>query len=467
MGLRGRLTLLAAGTVGVTVVLASIVCYLVMRHELRAQVDDALGRQGGLVVRAAPAPGIARLRDRVMTLRLPAPPPRAGGSAPYVQVLDAAGKVTNRGDAALPGITVTARDRRVAAGEARAYEDDRVIDGDHVRVSTVPTPGGGAFMLGRSLAGVDSTLSRLGWLLLALCVAGTALAAALGRLFSRPVIQPVTDLTEAAEHITATEDLARRVDARGSDEVGRMAAGFNTMLDTLEGSVAAQRRLVADASHELRTPVTSLRTNIEVLLAGEDLPEPARRRLLEDVREQTEELSDLITDVIELARGEVPLSGTEDVRLDEIAAVTAGRVGRSHPDARFELDLEPSVVEGLPDRLARAVGNLLDNAAKYGPPGGVVEVRVRAGDVAVRDHGPGVPGAEAPFVFDRFYRGDGARGRQGSGLGLAIVRQVAESHGGGVTVEEAPGGGALFRLRLPVEETLTTPSRRSQESGVE
>ena len=153
-----------------------------------------------------------------------------------------------------------------------------------------------------------------------------------------------------------------------------MAARFNTMLDTLEGSVAAQRRLVADASHELRTPVTSLRTNIEVLLAGEDLPEPARRRLLEDVREQTEELSDLITDVIELARGEVPLSGTEDVRLDEIAAVTAGRVGRSHPDARFELDLEPSVVEGLPDRLARAVGNLLDNAAKYGPPGGVVEV---------------------------------------------------------------------------------------------
>ena len=206
-------------------------------------------------------------------------------------------------------------------------------------------------------------------------MAGTALAAALGRLFSRPVIQPVTDLTEAAEHITATEDLARRVDARGSDEVGRMAARFNTMLDTLEGSVAAQRRLVADASHELRTPVTSLRTNIEVLLAGEDLPEPARRRLLEDVREQTEELSGLITDVIELARGEVPLSGTEDVRLDEIAAVTAGRVGRSHPDVRFELDLEPSVVEGLPDRLARAVGNLLDNAAKYGPPGGVVEVR--------------------------------------------------------------------------------------------
>jgi two-component system, OmpR family, sensor histidine kinase MprB len=447
MGLRGRLTLLAAGAVGVTVVLASVVCYLVMRSELRDQVEVALGRQGGLVVRA-PEPLVTTLRDR-FTVQIPAPPPRAGGSAPYVQVLDAAGKVVRPVDDGLPGIPVTARDKRVAAGEAKGYQEDRTVDGDHVRISTVPTPGGGAFQLGRSLEAVDATLSRLRWLLLVLCVAGTALAAALGRLFSRKVVQPVTDLTEAAEHITATEDLGRRVDARGDDEVGRMAARFNTMLDTLEGSVEAQRRLVADASHELRTPVTSLRTNIEVLLATDDLPEAARRRLLEDVREQTEELSGLITDVIELARGEVPLSGTEDVRLDEIVAVTAGRVGRSHPDTRFELDLEPGVVEGLPDRLARAVGNLLDNAAKYGPPGGVVEVTMRDGELAVRDHGPGVPDADAPFVFDRFYRGDSARGCQGSGLGLAIVRQVAESHGGGVSVEQAPGGGALFRLRLP------------------
>ena len=447
MGLRGRLTLLAAGAVGVTVLLASVVCYLVMRSELREQIDNQLGRQGGLVVRA-PEPLITTLRDR-FTVEIPAPPPRAGGSAPYVQILDDAGKVVRPVAAGLPSIPVTARDKAVAAGKAKRYDADRTVDGDHVRVSTVPTPGGGAFQLGRSLEAVDATLSRLRWLLLVLCVAGTALAAALGRLFSRKVVQPVTDLTEAAEHITATEDLGRRVDARGDDEVGRMAARFNTMLDTLEGSVEAQRRLVADASHELRTPVTSLRTNIEVLLATDDLPEAARRRLLEDVREQTEELSGLITDVIELARGEVPLSGTEDVRVDEIVAVTAGRVGRSHPDTRFELDLEPGVVEGLPDRLARAVGNLLDNAAKYGPPGGVVEVTVRDGELAVRDHGPGVPDADAPFVFDRFYRGDSARGRQGSGLGLAIVRQVAESHGGGVSVEEAPGGGALFRLRLP------------------
>ena len=185
MGLRGRLTLLAAGVVGVTVVLASVVCYLVMRSELRTQVDDALGRQGGLVVRAAPTPVIGALRDR-FTTQIPAPPPRAGGSAPYVQMLDAKGKVVRPVGDGLPSIPVTARDKAVAAGKAKAYEQDRVIDGDHVRVNTVPTPGGGAFQLGRSLAGVDSTLSRLRWLLLALCVAGTALAAALGRLLLAP-----------------------------------------------------------------------------------------------------------------------------------------------------------------------------------------------------------------------------------------------------------------------------------------
>jgi two-component system sensor histidine kinase MprB len=474
MGLRTRLTLLAAGVVGITVVLASVVCYLAMRGELRDQVDDALGRQGGLVLQAR-GEVIGAAADR-FTTRVPAPPPRAGGSAPYVQILDAAGKVAGRIDAGLPEIPVTARDRRVAAGKAEGYLSDRDVDGDHVRVNTVETMGGGAFQLGRSLAGVESTLSRLRWVLLALCVCGTALAAALGRLFSRPVMQPVTDLTDAAEHITATEDLARRVDARGDDEVGRMAARFNTMLDTLEGSrsalddsVEAQRRLVADASHELRTPVTSLRTNVEVLLAGDDLPENARRRLLEDVREQTEELSALITDVIELARGEVPLSGVEDVRLDDLVRDTVARVERHHPGTGFRCTLESSVVDGLPDRLGRAITNLLDNAAKYGPDDdGVVEVGVAAGEVTVRDCGPGVPAAEAPFVFDRFYRGARARGRAGSGLGLAIVRQVAEAHGGSVGVEAADGGGAVFRLRLPavVEGADERRIEREPEGGV-
>ena len=447
MRLRTRLTLLTAGTVGLTVVLVSIVCYFAMRGELRTQVDDALQSQEQRIA-SAPFP-LGRITGPG-PITLPAPPPRAGGSAQYIQALGSDGRLLRGGDAVAPVIGITDRDRRVAGGDAPAFLSDRTVDGDHVRVNTVPAEGIGAIQLGRSLEGVDSTLARLRLVLILLCVGGTALAAALGRLFSRAVMQPVTDLTEAAEHISATEDLARRIDAQGDDEVGRMAARFNTMLDTLAASRDAERRLVADASHELRTPVTSLRTNIEVLLIeGGGMPEGARRKLLEEVREQTEELGALITDVIELARGEEPLSSVEDVRLDELVTATVARVSRHHPDARFECDLEPSVVEGLPDRLDRAVGNLLDNAAKYGPSEGRVEVTVRGGEVAVRDHGPGVPPADAPLVFDRFYRGDAARGRTGSGLGLAIVRQVADAHGGSAGVEDAEGGGARFWLRLP------------------
>ena len=236
-----------------------------------------------------------------------------------------------------------------------------------------------------------------------------------------------------------------------------MAQRFNAMLDRLQASrdalaasAAAQRQLVADASHELRTPVTSLRTNIEVLLAGGATAEADRRALLEDVREQAEELGLLINDVIELARGDQPLGAdVEELRLDEVVAEAVERARRHAPRVRFALSAEPVVLAGAGDRLGRAVANLLANAAGHSAPGGVVEVALRGGVLEVRDHGPGVPDDDKPLIFDRFYRGATSRGRPGSGLGLAIVRQVAEAHGGEVQVADAAGGGALFRLRLP------------------
>jgi two-component system sensor histidine kinase MprB len=438
MALRHRLTLLAAGTVGVTVVLVAIVAYFVLRHELRSQVDDAIAEQYSVVSGRADRFGFSE------ELQLPSPPLRGGAPSGPVQLLTSDGQIFLRARGDLP-VPVDNDDRAIASGRMSYLVRDTRAEGLHLRVLTAAVPGGGAIQVARSLANVDATLGRLRLVLVLLCAAGTMLAAALGRIFGRQVIQPVTELTAAAEHITQTEDLGRRIDVPGDDEVGRMAQRFNTMLDTLENSrralddsVHAQRQLVADASHELRTPVTALRTNIEVLLAGGELPADDRRRLL----------GALITDVIELARGDEPLSGVEEVQLDALVAEAVHRASRRRPQATFKAQLDPTVVEGLPDRLGRAVDNLLDNAVKYSPAGAVVEIGLHDGALTVRDHGPGIPAADRPHVFDRFYRGSGARGRPGSGLGLAIVRQVAETHGGAIAVDAAPGGGTVFTLRL-------------------
>ncbi|MEA2192344.1 MAG: two-component system, OmpR family, sensor histidine kinase MprB [Solirubrobacteraceae bacterium] len=467
MALRHRLTLLAAGTVGITVVLVSLVAYLVLRSELRGQVDDALQAQLQQV-RDTGNLGVPR-RDQVF----PPAPAREGAAAGPVQVIDLGGNIVvpARGDLRVP---VDGADRAVALGRQQELLRDSRAGGVHLRVLTVPLASGGAIQFARSFGNVDATLSRLKLLLALLCFAGTLLAALFGRLFGRQVMQPVIELTAAAEHITQTEDLRRRIDVPGDDEVGRMAARFNTMLDTLEGSrralddsVHAQRQLVADASHELRTPVTSLRTNIEVLLAGGELPPDDRRRLLEDVRAETEELSALITDVIELARGDEPLSGVEEVQLDALVQEAVARAQRRRPNVTFDAQLEPTVVEGLPDRLGRAVDNLLDNAAKYGGEGSVVEVDLHGGELGVRDHGPGIPKDDRAHVFDRFYRGATARGRPGSGLGLAIVRQVAETHGGTIAVEEGAGGGSRFVLRLRALAADQVPEDRGEPRPVE
>jgi two-component system, OmpR family, sensor histidine kinase MprB len=311
-------------------------------------------------------------------------------------------------------------------------------------------------MLGRSLAEVDRTLQRLRLILALVALGGVALAVVLGRIVARTAVAPVHRLREATEHVAATRDLGRRIAvADDDDELSRLARSFNAMLDSLErstraleASTAAQRQLVADASHELRTPVTTLRTDIEVLRSRE-LPAAERERVLDEIEGQIDELTVLMTDLIDLARGDEREADSEDLRLDTLVAEAVDRARRHAPGLVFETDLAPTVVAAVPDRLDRAVSNLLDNAIKWSPDGGPVEIRVADGEVTVRDHGPGIAAADLPHVFDRFYRGTDARDRPGSGLGLAIVRQVAEAHGGSVAAEPGSGGGTSLRLRLP------------------
>jgi two-component system sensor histidine kinase MprB len=452
MSLRKRLSLIAAASVGIAVLIAVGVCYMVVRSQLRSQVDSSLNAQATVAQRTGElqhaVPGISA---------------SSGGPAPYNQIVLSNGAIYHRdGDVALP---VTAQVMRIAATGSGAYVSDITVGDSHLRVLCVPVqavlgfgqqPIPAALELARPLNGVDGVLSSLRLILALLCLGGIAVAAGLGRFAARRVLAPLGEVAQAAQHIGETEDLTGRLRVHADDEVGQLATRFNSMLDRLEGSraeldesVRAQRQLVADASHELRTPVTSLRTNIEVLLAGGELDPEDRRRLLSDVVEQSEELSALVGDLIELARGDQPGPDPEDVRLDRVAAESVARARRNAPGIRFSARLEPALIDGVPERLGRAINNLLDNAARHSPPGGPVELRVGPGGVQVRDHGPGVAEQDQPYVFDRFFRGTSSRGRQGSGLGLAIVRQVTEQHGGSVSVATATDGGAIFTLHLP------------------
>jgi two-component system sensor histidine kinase MprB len=449
MSFRDRLVLLAASAVAVAVVVASGVVFLIVRDQLRGHVDDQLRN---LVADVKPPREVANpyTGERVLLL----PPTPLGGPEGYAQIVRLDGTVIRpRGDRV--ELPIDRRTLEVAAGQQDGFFHDTEIGGEHARVYTRRLEPNSAarepFAVQgvTSLEDVDHTLGRLAVALILVSLAGIAIAVVLGWMVARTALRPVRTLTKAAEHVARTRDLSRRIDAEGTDELSRLGASFNTMLEALEDSQRAQRQLVADASHELRTPLTSLRTNMEVLADVDALSDEDRRRLVHDVVAQLDELTVLITDLVDLARGDERPDITQDVRLDMLTAEAVERARRHASDKHFNLDLQPSLVVGVPGRLDRAVANLLDNAAKWSPPGGEIDVSVRDGELTVRDRGPGIDDADLPFVFDRFYRARGARGLPGSGLGLAIVRQVANMHGGEVVAERAEGGGALMRLRIP------------------
>ena len=447
-----RITLAAAGAVAVAVLMASVVAYVVMRGELRGQVDDSLQDRAQVLAELNRLPGGGPPSG------LPPPAALLGGAAGYVQLVSADGGTSRPGGGRI-ALPVNDETQRLASEGGEELLADAHVGRSHVRILAVPLDGGGAVQIARPLDEVDGVLRRMRAILAGVLALGVLLAVALGGFVTRTALGPIERLTEASEHVAATRDLSRRIEPGKRDELGRLATSFNTMLDALEqsvdaldASVIAQRQLVADASHELRTPITSLRTNIDVLRAPEQLSGPQRERLLDELSSQLDELTVLMSDLIQLARGDEPLQQTEDVRLDLLTAEAIERAGRHAPGVRFESELQPTVVEGVPERLERAVFNLLHNATKWTSPGGVVEVAVGNGEVAVRDHGPGISDQDLPHLFDRFYRAAEARGVPGSGLGLAIVRQTAEAHGGSATVERPDGGGTRFALRLPVSE---------------
>jgi two-component system sensor histidine kinase MprB len=448
---RARIALLAAAAVALAVVLASVGAYLVVRSQLRGEIDDAL-RARAAEIRFDPfrggrgGPGFG----------FDFPPPFLGGAGGYVQLVPEEGPPVRPRGAGIP--LPSAEAREVAAGRRGDFLEDSTVADQHVRMLTTQVEPGLALQVVRPLDEVDRTLDRLAVLLLLSSLGGVAVAATAGIVVARGALGPLRRLTETTEHVTRTRDLSRRIEDSRGDELGRLARSFNAMLASLEQSVTAQRRLVSDASHELRTPLTSLRTNVEVLARAE-VAGNERRAILRDAEAQLDELTTLVAELVELARGEERAVEAEPVQLDELAAGAVERARRRAPGVRFRTRLEPSVVRGVPLELERAFANLLDNAAKWSPPGGAVDVVVHDGEVSVRDRGPGIAEDDLTRVFDRFYRAPAARGVPGSGLGLAIVKQIAERHGGTATAENARGGGARLRLRL--HRTLTGDSQGS------
>ncbi|HXV95030.1 MAG TPA: ATP-binding protein [Gaiellaceae bacterium] len=443
MSFRARITIAAAVAVAVAVAVASVVAYLAVRSQLRGQVDDALADRAEVISRIPI--GVVRTREDQFFLRIPGP--QLGGPGGYVQVFGPQGAIRAPGDdLELP---VDEQTRRAAEGGGGSFYSDAEVAGVHVRILTTSIDDGYVLQIARPLTEVDASLDRLRTILVLVALGGIGLAAALGLVVARTALAPVRRLTEATEEVTETRDLSRRMADEGTDELGRLAGSFNTMLAALEDSARSQRRFVADASHELRTPLTSLRTNIEVLARSDDMPPEERERLLADLVEQLAEMSELVAELVALDRVDDGPGAREEVRLDLVAREAIDRVRRNRGGVTFVPDLDETVVSGVPGSIERAIGNLLDNAAKWSPAGGEIEVSVRDGEVVIRDHGPGIDEQDLPYVFDRFYRAPSARGQPGSGLGLAIVRQVAEAHGGEVTAERADGGGTRIRLRLP------------------
>jgi two-component system sensor histidine kinase MprB len=437
MSFRARLAMVAAAAVALAIVAASFAVYFVVKQQLRSPIDSYL-RHSAVELQQTPPDDILR---GLFHLTVP-----LGGAAGYPQLVKPNGQavVIGGGTTTLP---IDAHDVEVARGDAGTFLRDAHVSGTHVRMITFPI-GGVAVQVVRPLTEVDHSLAQIRTWLILIAGGGIAIAAALGLLVSRAALAPVRRLTETAETVTETGDLSQRIDVTGRDELARLAASFNAMLGALEASTRAQRQLVADASHELRTPLTSLRTNIEVLASDRTLPPGERERLLNDVVEQLGEMTTLVPELIDHARGEQHSAEPEEVRLDLLAEDAVERARRNRPGIEFVTDLHESVVHGVPSTLERAVANLLDNAAKWSPAGGSVEIGVQDGTVTVRDHGPGIDDEDLPYVFDRFYRASSARGLPGSGLGLAIVRQVAQAHGGTVVAERADGGGTRVVLRL-------------------
>ena len=454
--LRRRVGILVSVGGGLLVALIAVAVFFTAQRALYDQLDESL-------VQRATTAAAGDLADPAILLRVSSDALAAGEVR--VAIVTADGEfVTLRGNSPTLGAAEVAAARRDPPTSVRTG----VIDGEVYRVVAVYAGENRALVLAQELDPTRQTLRKLAVVLIVAGASGVLLAALTGVAIARAGLRPVERLISATERVARTGDL-RPIPVTGGDEIARLTSSFNAMLAALASSIERQRRLVADAGHELRTPLTSLRTNLELLMASDQasgrpgaptLSAQDRAELQEDLRAQVDELANLIGDVVELARDDPPEVAAEPLDLADVVERALDRARRRGvaESVTFDVDLASCEVVGDANALERAVLNLLDNAAKWSPPGASVRVTLRAGVaperpgtavLEVADAGPGIADEELDLVFERFYRSLDARTLSGSGLGLSIVAQVAERHHGGVSAGRAPEGGALLRFWIP------------------
>ncbi|CPR11620.1 sensor histidine kinase [Mycobacterium bohemicum DSM 44277] len=438
--------LLAMSMVAMVVVLMAFAVYAVIAAALYGDIDNQLQSRAQLLIASG---------------SLAADPGKAIEGTAYS---DVNAILINPGhsvySAQQPGQTLP-----VGAPEQAVIHGDLLMSrrtASDQRILAIHLQNGSSLLISKSLKPTQVVMTRLRWVLLIVGGIGVAVAAVAGGMVTRAGLRPVARLTEATERVARTDDL-RPIPVFGSDELARLTEAFNLMLRALAESRERQARLVTDAGHELRTPLTSLRTNVELLMASmapgaPRLPEQEMVELRADVLAQIEELSTLVGDLVDLTRDDAGQVVHEPVDMSEVVDRSLERVRRRRNDIHFDVDVVPWQVYGDAAGLSRAVLNLMDNAAKWSPPGGHVGVTMRQLDAShaelvVSDQGPGIPPHERRLVFERFYRSTTARAMPGSGLGLAIVKKVVVNHGGLLRIEDTvPGGqppGTSIYVLLP------------------
>ena len=445
--LRWRLSLVTGVVVAFSVAVMTFVTYWLVAASMTASVDKQLIQQADVLIQQAQDPAfVENIDQEISSFKLYNPSTRISISPPSVAFAfgDA---LPVGGDFKPDGDTMESSIRTLGGERALAKHED----------------GGATVVLAKDLGPTEEIVSAVGSALLIIVAFGVLLSVFAGIVVSKTGMEPIARLKRAVDYVTQTNDL-RRIAVESNDEMSQLTASFNRMLSALQHARVQQSQFVADAGHELKTPLTSMRTNIELLMmlnksgGGFGISEEDRRDLEDDVMAQMSELSTLIGDLVDLAREDATEKEPEPVELHEVLENSLNRAKRRRPDVDFRVRFIPWMLDGDPFALGRATLNLMDNAAKWSPPTGTVRVSMRqvAEDkvrLRVDDSGPGIAPEERDKVFERFYRSAEARAMPGSGLGLAIVKSVVERHNGEITIKDSADGGTRMEVILPGHPT--------------